>query len=440
MADQKMQRAHLVPKQLHRTQSHQPVWRLIRHSSLCRMTTKALLLSLTMLPERPLCADTPISASDYAASLGMGFATSWFKTQDPSKYYSNASLDASLQLLQNQGYGNLRLRSDSQISGFADIQTGTDTSGNPVYSAPTVVDTQSMNTYLGNLTQAVNVSLAHNLHPVISWLNDAAETRASDQDKTNFVSWWTSVANNFKNADSRISFNLTTEVGSANSGLYNDQTKFIDWTTSAIAAIRATGGNNATRVIIVGAPKSGKSTSFSAYPSSFWTDSANAGHLMFELHDYAAGPNNNGTSVRAWTTGTDAEKANVTGMMDQMVQLRETLGAPGYYGAWMPFNNSNGTVTSAEAVSFAHFFAYESAIRGLPWSINEVTDYFNTIAGTTISSETVGGVTLDIAAIRSSFESGWAEGLAAVPEPASYGFVCAGMGVVAVVRRRRRMA
>lgn len=379
----------------------------------------------------------PIAPADYATMIGQGFASDWFKGS-LGVDYTDASLTRTMTDLKAEGFTSLRLRSKADVYGAADT-------GALGQTAASTLDSASMGAYLNEMETVVNRAVANGVTPVISWIHDAAEARANAQDGNNFVAWWTAVATRFRDADSRLSFNLMTEIGQQsmtldgvtyNYNLYTSVTTWRDWTTRAISAIRATGGANATRNIIVTAPQNGKASSLDTMDptGALW---ANDDHLLFELHDYAAGPKSSG--ARAWTgTGTADQRKAVTDMMDAMVAFSGATGADGYYGAWMPMDNKTGTLSQSEIESFAAFFAEEAAKRGLPTGLNKLDNYYDAKTNTWLTSVNIGGRSVDVASVLNSIQSGRAAGLAAVPEPSAWGLLGGFAGGALALRRLRR--
>jgi len=52
--------------------------------------------------------------------------------------------------------------------------------------------------------QVVDECLAKDVNPVISWIHHHAEAFASDTDKTNYIEWWTLVAEKLKDKNYRL--------------------------------------------------------------------------------------------------------------------------------------------------------------------------------------------------------------------------------------------
>ena len=140
--------------------------------------------------------------------------------------------------------------------------------------------------------------------PIISWIHHEIEAYATEQDHQNNITWWTGVAEHLEDKSYHLSFNLFTEIGvdvcgnSCEESLREHPTKYTNWTTDVVSAIRATGGNDAMRIIIL---KSPLETSIGLTHINYSTIYANDNYMMVEWHDYAAGPNKKIGSRRYWS-------------------------------------------------------------------------------------------------------------------------------------------
>ena len=124
--------------------------------------------------------------------------------------------------------------------------------------------------------------------PIISWIHHETEAYATEQDRQNYITWWTGVAEHLEDKRYHLSFNLFTEIGvdvcgnSCEESLREHPTKYTNWTTDVVSAIRATGGNNAMRVIILTSPLK---TSIGLIHINN-TIYANDNYMMVKWHDY----------------------------------------------------------------------------------------------------------------------------------------------------------
>jgi endoglucanase len=99
---------------------------------------------------------------------------------------------------------------------------------------------------------------------------------------------WTQVANEFKNYDKHLIF------AGMNEPNQDQQTDMTDAQTTALVkyeqafidAVRATGGNNANRILVIQGPKADISTTISQLPVSKFPTDTQSGKLMLEVHYY----------------------------------------------------------------------------------------------------------------------------------------------------------
>ncbi len=203
--------------------------------------------------------------------------TNYFKTSVPAAKYRTDNIKD----IYDKGFRNVRLRCLAQ-----EYDDGYDT-------------TKFMN-FLDRLTEVVDECIERDVAPIISWIHHAAEARANETDRQNYIDWWTRVAEKLKDRNYHLSFNLFTELGTdhcAENGedrkgetcagsLRRNTMKYNNWTSEVISAICATGENNAERIIILGAPeKTTKGLNKIALPGP-----EDRSFLMVEWHEYAAGP------------------------------------------------------------------------------------------------------------------------------------------------------
>ena len=169
----------------------------------------------------------PVLPLDYQGAIKGGFATNYFKSRagTAGKYRPQNIND-----IYNKGFRNVRLR--SRVDRYRNVAPYTDT----------VFDS-----FLTKLSEVVDKCLEVGVAPIVSWIHHDAEARASEQDRLNYITWWTKVAQRLMNKDYRLSFNLFTELGVDRCGDSCEEsrrmhlTKYNNRTTQAIRAIRTTG-------------------------------------------------------------------------------------------------------------------------------------------------------------------------------------------------------
>ena len=109
-----------------------------------------------------------------------------------------------------------------------------------------------------------------------------------------------------------LSFNFFTELGVDKSlcgrcptSLRRNHAKYNSWTYDVVQAIRATGGNNANRILILGSPEK-NSDGLSYIDERIYIDDD---YMMVEWHDYAAGPYKKVGRPRYWSgNGTERQR------------------------------------------------------------------------------------------------------------------------------------
>jgi hypothetical protein len=127
----------------------------------------------------------------------------------------------------------------------------------------------------------------------VTWLNREAEFNATEEDRKNYLKWWTAVANHLKDKNYLLSFNLFTEVtmkrctrkDDCPESIYADLSKYNLWTKDVVKEIRDTKGNNAKRILFLSSPNMTADGLKSIDESIYRNDQ----YMMAEFHFYAAG-------------------------------------------------------------------------------------------------------------------------------------------------------
>ena len=311
-----------------------------------------------------ICGSSPIKPSDYQKVIGQGFATNWFKTPEPLSKYN----DKNIQDIHSKSFQNVRLRSRADL-----------------YSAP--YNSTDFSTFLSSLARVVDKCLQVGIVPIVSWIHHDAEAWATEDDRTNYVTWWTAVANKLKNKDYRLSFNLFTELGIDGCGgkkstcgesLRMRPDKYNRWTSDVVKAIRTTGGKNTKRILILGSPSKTAKDLRLINESIYRNDS----YMMAEWHMYASGPNNKTGGQKYWRGNGTPEhengRENVRVAIKQATDFTKRSNILTYLGAWMPTDNKSGSLNETEVIHFARFFASELRKENISWSLNVLDRYYDT--------------------------------------------------------------
>jgi VCBS repeat-containing protein len=292
----------------------------------------------------------PILATDYQTMIGAGFATNWFKSSVPLGQYDRSNLED----IFDAGFRNVRLRSRADL-----------------YPAD---GGANFTMFLDDLELVVDDCIAEGVVPIISWIHHDDEANPTNDAKNSYISWWTAVAERFKDKNHALSFNLFTELGDTDNpnvdSLRERPDLYNQWTKEVVAAIRATGGNNTNRILILGSP--GKDAdSLNLIDKTIYE---NDPYMMAEWHLYASGPNQTGGQKNWVGNGSNSDRANVT----KAIQPALDFALPTYLGAWMPTDNDKGSLTQLEVENFSRFFVTKLKEGGIPWSLNVLDRYHAT--------------------------------------------------------------
>ena len=302
----------------------------------------------------------PVTSLVYQGAVGQGFATNYFKAKKgPAIKYR----EQNIQDIHAKGFRNVRLRSRADL-----------------YDPPYTSD--EFTNFLTKLEEVVDKCISVGVAPIVSWIHHVDEADATEEARQNYVTWWTKVANRLKDKNYLLSFNLFTELGvdyctaelpNCDNSLRQNITKYNQWTSNVVAAIRNSGGNNANRILILASPTK-TSRGLSGINATIYN---NDNYMMIEWHDYAAGPNKKLGSRRYWSgNGTTEQRSTLIDGLEEA----GGFGLPSYFGAWMPRDNKDGDLVEEEVINFARFFVSELKQRGIPWSLNVLDDYYDTKA------------------------------------------------------------
>lgn len=325
---------------------------------LARNTVILLAIALFSLKLAVADESKPISPERYQKLIGPGFSTNWFKTEKPMKKYSEQNIKD----VSKKGFRNLRLRCRADLYSYD-------------YTAT------KFTWFLGNLTTVVDHCLKHKVIPIVSWIHHHAEAYATEKDRDAYVAWWTAVAQQLKDKNFNLTFNLFTELGIDDCGKSCDESlrkridKYNKWTADVVAAIRGTGGNNGKRILILGSPGKTAKDLENIKSTIYNSDS----YMMAEWHIYASGPNKKKDGQKYWKgNGATKGQENVKNAIYEATDFTKKNNLLTYLGAWMPQDNKGGDLNEDEVISFARFFVSELRSVNIPWSLNVLDRYYDT--------------------------------------------------------------
>lgn len=142
--------------------------------------------------------------------------------------------------------------------------------------------------YMTTVTQTVQMAQAAGLTVVINdhwdggWFEDSNFNGLDSTVNSKLVSYWTQIANNFKNYNSKLIFACANEPAVSTQA---QTTVLFQYYQNFINAVRATGGNNSTRWLVLQGPGTNVDNTYD-WVTSLPSDPAGAGHLVMEVHYY----------------------------------------------------------------------------------------------------------------------------------------------------------
>ncbi|PMQ05782.1 Endoglucanase D [Dyella sp. AD56] len=142
--------------------------------------------------------------------------------------------------------------------------------------------------YMATVTQVVQWAQAANLTVIINdhwdggWFEDSNFNSFDPNVNAKLASYWTQIANNFKGYNSKLLFAVANEPNVTSQA---QTTVLLQYYQNFINAVRATGGNNATRWLVLQGPGGGNIDDTNDWVTTIPSDPAK--HLAFEVHFYS---------------------------------------------------------------------------------------------------------------------------------------------------------
>ena len=242
--------------------------------------------------------------------------------------------------------------------------------------------------YLTEVSDAVQKAVDAGLNVIVNTHHDSFETAlgdaANDEAKAAEVkalieTLWTQVANKFKNFDDKVIFETFNEIHAGdnwNGGSEAENALLNEWNQIAVNAIRATGGNNATRWIGV----AGYAANIDLTIANLVIPEDPAKHIMVGVHCYdpynfclhPMSDDGSTVQVNSWghnaNASTSVSGANEEYVIAQLYKLREAYiekGIPCYLGeygcVWQTTDNAN-----AFRKYYLEFFCRAANLAGIP--------------------------------------------------------------------------
>ncbi len=129
-----------------------------------------------------------------------------------------------------------------------------------------------------------------NIHWDGGWLEENLKDDKKIEVNAKQKAYWTQIAKRFKDYDEKLLFASANEPATTDENYKNESKILQGYHQTFVDAVRATGGNNASRTLIIQGPSTSIDRSVEAYPASMMPNDAIAGRMMFEVHYYDPSP------------------------------------------------------------------------------------------------------------------------------------------------------
>ena len=209
----------------------------------------------------------------------------------------------------------------------------------------------------------------------VCWI--IADTGTYDSVQGRFANLWTNIANEFKDYDNRLMFegynemldmNNTWNAPSTGNGAYDAVNSFAQL---FVDTVRATGGNNSTRNLIVNTyVASADPNVLNAFvlPTDTVSD-----HLICEIHAYTPWQFCSHEGDASYTAFDDNCRSQIDGLMSSLASFSSSHGVPVIIGEFGVESQNN----DADRASYAAYYVSQATAHGIRciWWDNGISDY-----------------------------------------------------------------
>ena len=265
-------------------------------------------------------AATLPKASEIQSKMGMGFniGNSMEVPNNPTAWGNPFPTQALLDSVKAAGFSTVRIPCawDSHAPGGKITETWLD-------SVKTVVD------YAMRAGLYTILNIHHEGEG--GWFQSNIGTSVDNNIDTKMKNYWTQIANKFKDYNERLIFAGANEPGpNVSSWTAQHVSTLMHYYQTFIDAVRATGGNNATRTLIIQGLNTDIDKSVASAPvSTFPTDKV-SGYLMFEVHYYDPYQYTLMTSQQDWGASEPIQPQYYYGNYQKSSEPKRNAG----YNAW----------------------------------------------------------------------------------------------------------
>ena len=289
------------------------------------------------------------TGDEYQKIIGRGFDVSWFTKDKP--YNKQTLID-----IKARGFHNVRIRINSK----------------EYYTRA----------HFEVIAKIVDDCIEVGIVPIVSYVNKSDDNfNATAAAEEAYIAWWSLMAEVMQDKSSTLAFGTFNEL-KRNNKIANPSTTYKRWTNRMKEAVRVF---TPERIIILGAPEKSPDSLEKIEPDCYQlNDGSPDPYIMAEWHVYAGGPTQfeTGRSQNWYGDGSIEGKDNVDNWILQGYRWSKDTGVPTWFGAWFPWDNKQGEMEDEEAQAFATYFLEALSLKGIPWSVNSLENYYDATTNT----------------------------------------------------------
>ena len=342
----------------------------------------AALFMLAAVPEvSPVRADTPMTASEQVSAMNVGWNLgntldaygTWINNVTPSAvetcWGNPVTTRAMIAAVRERGFNTIRI--PVTWAQFTDSQGNVDAA------------------WMSRVHEVVDWALDEGLYVILNVHHDTgengsdkvcwliADTGTFDSVQQRFANLWTNIANEFKDYDNRLMFEGYNEMLDMNNS-WNAPTTGNDaydavnsFAQVFVDTVRATGGNNSTRNLIVNTYVA--STDQNVLNSFVLPTDTVSNHLICEVHAYTPWQFCSHEGDASYTSFDQNCKDAIDGMLNSVASFSSSLGVPVIIGEFGVESQNN----DADRAEYAAYYVQQAASRGIRciWWDNGISDY-----------------------------------------------------------------
>jgi endoglucanase len=215
-------------------------------------------------------------------------------------------------------------------------------------------------TWMARVETIANYALNDSMYVIINTHHDGwynlSSTSATVQAEV--VAIWTQIANQFKSYGDYVIFEIFNEPNAGATNQYSggsvaNRTALAAYQTAAVAAIRATGGNNATRMIML------QGISASPIAASVATIPIPDNNCIVSIHTYDPVGFSMSASPKTWGSASDSN--SIKNNLNSEQTMVASKGAVAIVGEWGSVSNCD----LASRVKHAYFYAQQCRLHSM---------------------------------------------------------------------------